>query len=305
MVLMYSLASPFRLRRYSKNTFVSISHNDCILGDIYVNHGLHKALVRERGMRLILRNPLHLFLLLREALRHNLGLYQRVVCLSQSEATRLARHYRIRRPIHVIPNGVDTVRFQPAASKSEARRRLGLDEDSHHAVFVGHDFERKGLAIALQVMTRTPQGVRLLVVGGSEGDVLAWRDRAESLGLGGRVAFYGRRSDVELFLQAADLFLFPSAFEAFGLVTLEAMACGLPVVVTPEAAVGDYIEDERNGFLASTMEEFAQCICRLLADDGLRDSVGRAARDTAKGFGWERVAGEYASLIQSVWHERL
>jgi UDP-glucose:(heptosyl)LPS alpha-1,3-glucosyltransferase len=253
---------------------------------------------------MVLRNPLHGFLLAREEIRHGLGLYRRVVCLSQSEAQRLRSHYRIRRPIEVIPNGVDTERFSPAIDRVGVRRHLDLKESHRYLLFVGHEFERKGLKHAVDALGQLPQECVLLVVGGSPGDADRWSQFTETAGVSDRVLFFGPRSDVELFFQAADVFVLPSAFESFALVALEAMAAGLPTVISPGAAAGDYLEDGTNGFLASTGSEIAEVVERVLSDSELRKSVTQAARETALLFSWESVAKRYVDVIHSIRRER-
>jgi len=116
-----TLAMAFR--RLTRPGEVYIVHNDVLGGHIYVNHGLHKELVAIRGRRMLL-NPLHLFLFLREAVRHRLALYRTVVCLSSSGEAQLRDNYAIgNADVRVIPNGVDLRVFHP--SEPEPARELG------------------------------------------------------------------------------------------------------------------------------------------------------------------------------------
>ena len=134
-------------------------HNDVMAGDIYVNHGLLQAAMRARGDYVwrMVRNPVHLFTALRDRIRYRGRTHRAVVALTTTEAELLVSTYgRVRAPIHVIPNGVDIERFRPpdAAERAQARARLGVDDDRTVAVFIGHEFERKGLPIAIDGAAR-------------------------------------------------------------------------------------------------------------------------------------------------------
>jgi glycosyltransferase involved in cell wall biosynthesis len=149
-----------------------------------------------------------------------------------------------------IPQGVDLERFRPASDRAAARRALGIAANGPLAVFVGSLIERKGIDVLLAawetVHRRMPQAA-LVLVGKDHFD----RDSderflARSLGelsaaASGAVVRAGLRDDAERFLQAADVFVFPSRREGFGSAIVEAMACGLPCVVADLEGITDYI----------------------------------------------------------------
>lgn len=300
-VFCFSLVAPLQLRFTGRRKpTLSISHNDCVTGDVYVNHGLHKAMLRDSGYARALRNPLHAFLLFRESIRHNVGLYRVVVCLSSSEADRLTSTYRIRRPIRVIPNGVDTERFTPTGDRVDLRSSLGMDERSVHLVFVGYEFERKGLRTALHALQEAADGVELWVVGGRGDDLPKWLSIAATLGIADRVHFVGPQRRPERYLQAADVFLFPSRFEASPLVVLEAMACGLPCLLSPGSSTGGYVIDGENALVTDSVSEIAAAIDRLVGDPDLRERIGQRGRDTAGRYSWTAVAAQYAELLEEL-----
>jgi glycosyltransferase involved in cell wall biosynthesis len=172
-VIWFSTVGTRRAHRFlaARPGAVSITHNDVMAGDVYVNHGLLQAAMRARGnyaWRMV-RNPVHLFTALRDRIRYRGRTHRAVVALTTTEADLLVSTYgRVRAPIHVIPNGVDIERFRPpdAAERAKARADLGVDDDRTVALFIGHEFERKGLPIAIAAL-RTAADASLLVVGGS------------------------------------------------------------------------------------------------------------------------------------------
>lgn len=218
--------------------------------------------------------------------------------VSRGVGDELARHY----PgveVAVIPNGVDTRRFAP---DQDARRRVrdGLDTPAAAvvALFVGGDWDRKGLTVAIDGVARARQGgsdVRLWVVG--EGDRARFEGRARAAGLAGAVVFLGRREDVAGFYQAADLFLLPSRYEAFPLVSLEAAAASLPVLARPVSGVVDLVGDDEAGILlGDDPAAWGQAISALAAEPHRRLALGREARRRASELDWDRTAGRFAAL---------
>jgi len=203
----------------------------------------------------------------------------------------------------VISNGVDVDRFVP---DPEARARLraaeGVRSDEVIALFVGRFWHGKGLDIAIEAIALATasgtSGLRLWVVG--DGATAEQSQRlAESLGIDDRVRFFGRRADVERFLQASDLFVFPSLTETFGLACFEAAAAGVPVVATAVNGVDELLEDGRAGFLVDrTPAAFAEAITSLATDPALRERMGSLARRRAHEYTWEHATGALLATYQ-------
>lgn len=308
-VVWFSTVGTRRARRFlaARPDAVSITHNDVMAGDIYVNHGLLQAAMRARGgyaWRMV-RNPVHLFTALRDRIRYRGRTHRAVVALTTAEADLLVSTYgRVRAPIHVIPNGVDIERFRPpdAAEREQARAALGVDDERTVALFIGHEFERKGLPIALSAL-RTAPGVLLLVVGGSADMIRRAKVQARSAGVAERVHFAGTHRDPIPFLWAADLLVLPSAYEANALVVLEALACGLPVVSTRVGFAPDVLVDGENGYL---VERDAEAVGRRLHELSQTDATALRlrARRTAERYSWPRVAREYLDLVESLGSDR-
>lgn len=308
-VIWFSTVGTRRAKRFlaTRPDAISITHNDVMAGDVYVNHGLLQAAMRARGnyaWRMV-RNPVHLFTALRDRIRYRGRTHRAIVALTAGEADMLREVYgRVRAPITVIPNGVDIERFSPggAAERAATRRGLGLPDDATVAVFIGHEFERKGLHLALEALARAP-GVRLLVVGGTPEMIRRATAQARRAGVADRAVFAGERSDPVPLLRASDVLVLPSAYEANALVVLEALACGVPVVSTRVGFAPDLIVDGENGFL---VERSAAAIGDRLAElDGQPlDAWRERARRTAERHSWREVAARYLELVRGLESER-
>jgi len=200
-------------------------------------------------------------------------------------------------PVVVTPNGVDPARFHPDGSaRTAVRRELGLDDEVVVALFVGGDFERKGLGIAIEALVHAP-GVHLVAAG--PGDVDGARRRAVELAVADRVRILGPRPDVERLDQASDLYLCASDYEADSLALLEAAASGLALVSTrvgsAEAFVGS--GPEAAGLLVErTPEAIAAALVRLADDAALRQRCGASALERSTSRRWSAVAAQVLGL---------
>ncbi len=205
----------------------------------------------------------------------------------------------------VIPNAVDVHRFHPEADGAAVRKRLKIPPDRPVALLVGRIVPHKGVEHFVEAARYLP-GVQLLVAG--EGASLeAMEHLAQSLGVKDRVRFLGRVSQENLpkVYAACDVFVLPSVsrLEAFGIVALEAMATGKPVVVADIPGVREMIEDGREGLLADPVNprDLADKIQRLVSDPALRDEMGRRGREKVlTSFTLETVTDQVVSVYQDV-----
>jgi glycosyltransferase involved in cell wall biosynthesis len=194
-------------------------------------------------------------------------------------------------PIAVIPNGVDIERFRPnEAIRKRERERLNLGHTDLVALFAGGDWRRKGLDVAIEAAARA--GWTLVVVG--RGDETAWGEIAREAGAD--VRFCGHRTDPEIVFNAADAFLLPSRYEGFALVTIEASASGLPLLVTTATGAGRLAEAAGMKPLARDPAVFAAELEGLAADPEGRREIARRARVAAEELAWPRVAAQYVEL---------
>jgi glycosyltransferase involved in cell wall biosynthesis len=214
------------------------------------------------------------------------------VAMSREIAKEMAAAGIREEKIALIPHGVDLDRFRPAAvDESRAlRRRLGLPLQGCLIVYTGRLLRGKGLEDLVdafaRVCTAAPEA-HLVIVGAGEGQSLSVEDllheRVASAGLTARVTFTGRVDGVEEYLRAADVFAFPSVFEALGLSLIEAAACGLPSVGSRTGGIVDVIDDGGSGWLVppGDVAALAERLAQLARDAEARRAMGGAARRIA------------------------
>jgi glycosyltransferase involved in cell wall biosynthesis len=202
--------------------------------------------------------------------------------------------------IVLLPHGVDTDRFRPATpgERDELRRALGLPRGVL-AVYSGRLLRGKGLEALLEAFATVADLVpdlTLVLLGSGEGQALSveeeLRRRAGGPGLAGRVVFAGRVERVEDHLRAADLFVFPSVFEALGIALVEAAACGLPAVASRTGGIVDVVEDGRSGRLVGPgdLVALAAALREMAGAKDQRAEMGRHARHVARSRFDERDA---------------
>jgi glycosyltransferase involved in cell wall biosynthesis len=178
------------------------------------------------------------------------------------------------------------------------RKRLDIPAARRIAAFVGGEWERKGLGVALQALSKAPEWD--LVVAG-RGDEAHYREAADSLGIGGAVRWLGVVREIGAVFALADAFVLPSSYETFSLVTFEAAASALPIVATPVSGVRELLEDGKNGFLITRDPGLlAQRLTQLAADPQLCERLGRAARESSLRFGWDVMVREHDRLYSGL-----
>jgi D-inositol-3-phosphate glycosyltransferase len=210
----------------------------------------------------------------------------------------------------VVPPGVDLDVFHPM-SQASARRRLGYG-GGPLLLFVGRLERLKGVDLILHAVAlagaRFPD-LRLIVLGEDSRDALEsekerLRALAAELGISERVDFLGSvpHADLSVFYAAADACLMPSYSESFGLVGLEAQACGCPVIASNVAGLTSVVRDRVTGFVVDEPDPacYAERIVELLADRGLADQMGRRGIVLAQRFPWSYTADRVWAGIEQL-----
>lgn len=218
--------------------------------------------------------------------------------------------------VTLLPNGVDTQAFMPVGSdrdKSELRNRLGIPE-GFIICFVGIIIARKNVDLIVRVWRElVGRGVKgsVVLVGpipkdndGRESEyVRNLREYISKNGLGDSVVFTDRQERISDYMRASDLFFFPSKQEGMPNVLLEAMACGLPCVVSRISGTADLVEEGRTGFLVPMDDEqtYANVIYDLSQDRSLAVSIGRNARESImQRFSLSATARQYRMIYSSL-----
>ena len=212
---------------------------------------------------------------------------RRIIAVSRRIRTLLARRHGLAEEgIVLVPNGVDTRRFTPENAlrlRAPTRERLRVGE-AVLFLATAHNLRLKGVDTTLHALARLAHrghDVRLAIAGGTP-DAF-WKGLVQQLGLGDRVDFRGRVTDMEALYAAADAVLHPTRWDACSLATIEAMASGLPVVTTAMDGAGDLIADGRDGFVLGVPDDVEALESRMAAllDAGERRRIGAAARIAA------------------------
>jgi D-inositol-3-phosphate glycosyltransferase len=234
-----------------------------------------------------------------------------LIASTADEGDDLIRLYRADpERVHVVAPGIDLGTFQPL-DRADARRKIGYGP-GQLLLFVGRLERLKGVDIAIRALAllgdRDHEDLRLIVLGedsrdGDESEKERLKAVASESGVRDRVDFLGSVAHHELpyFYAAADVCVMPSYSESFGLVALEAQACGRPVVASGVSGLRSVVRDEVSGYLIDDHDPaiYAERIGRLLADPGLAQQMGRRGRLLAQRFSWTRTAERLGDLFES------
>ena len=296
----FSLVATLSVRWLRKDTDVILSHGDTLVGDALVVHAVNKAGLRAKLAAKQYRwlfNPMHLWVAWRD--QHMIGglRYQLYIAISRKIANELRELYHVPADrIVMIPNGVDVTRFAPGVGgRDSVRNHFAIPSHCHLLLFVGHEFQRKGLAFVIEALSTLP-GFYLLVVGND--DPSRYQRQAEEVGVLDRIAFAGPRSDLPALYQAADALVFPTIYEAFPLVAIEAMASGLPVFATAVGGIEDYIVHGENGyFIERNADSIARQLAAFFAEPSQVAVIRENARKTALNYSWENIAKQYLQAL--------
>jgi len=232
------------------------------------------------------------------------GCADAILASSEDERAQLERLYDAQPGrVEIVPPGVDHERFAPG-DRARARGRLGLGEGPI-LLFVGRIQPLKGVDVAIETVARLAPDVTLVVVGGPSGpDGESERHRLDrlvsDLGVGSRVRFVPPQPHAELatWYRAADLCLVPSRSESFGLVALEAAACGTPVVAAAVGGLPTLVDHGVTGFLVDggDSDGFAARVAEVLGDPARAARMGQASALRARRYSWSITAARLRRL---------
>ncbi|MFH1349513.1 MAG: glycosyltransferase family 4 protein [Pseudomonadota bacterium] len=209
--------------------------------------------------------------------------------------------------IYVVHPGVSIDRFSKldaAACRKEIRMRHGISQSDVVVLFVGMNFEIKRLELVMKgvagLVGKGGKKVNLLVVG--KGEVGLYMTMARDLGIHRRVFFTGVTKEVEKYYLASDIFAMPSLYDTFGLVVLEAMAAGLPVIISRRVGARDIIDPGINGLILPHSPSSADITntLSLLLDDQKRKKMGEQARQVALQHDWSNVTQQVAQFYRNI-----
>jgi glycosyltransferase involved in cell wall biosynthesis len=233
--------------------------------------------------------------------RQNLPL----IAFSRKVGDDLQRFYRRISGISVVYYGIDCKKFNQGARqnlRADARKAMGYSPQDFVVLLIGNDWINKGLFCLLKAAARIQQGNLKIAVAGKD-ELLPFRKLLALDRLASAVRFFPIRPDPEFFYAAADIYVGPSREDAFALPPLEAMACGIPAIVSRQAGVSELLTHGVDGYILEDPEqpdELAPLIAKLYEDQELREGMGRRAAETARQYTWERNAAHFREILLGV-----
>jgi D-inositol-3-phosphate glycosyltransferase len=240
----------------------------------------------------------------------------RIIAATQAERTQLQFLYKAdRRKIRIIPPGVDISHFYPIPM-DEAREYIGADPCKKLVLFVGRIEPLKGLETLIRAIawrrTFSPGQVTLAIIGGDPhasplemtAEMARIQQLCDDLCMGRMVVFLGKRAQDTLpyYYSAADVLVMPSHYESFGMVALEAMACGTPVIASQVGGLAYLVKDGETGYHVPDQDPEALCekLLILLNDAQQREAMGLRAAQYARDYAWANIAGQILEVYKSL-----
>ena len=279
--------------------------------DIFrVTEQLHSEWLKVGYSRFALLNPRHRSILSLEKKALNPANNRYVVTNSELVREQIIRTFKFPADrISVVRNGVDRDIFFPASSdeeRSKLRKMLKLPKEKLILLFAAANFRIKGLGQAIKacaaLSAETKKNILLAVVGGGKAE--PYLKMASEHGLEKNIVFMGKRTKMRDFYACSDLLLYPSMYEPFANVCLEACSCGLPVLTTRLNGSAELIADGESGFLlndSSEIEKMTDAIASFASFSEEKQNKFRAAAlEAASGYSWEKHAAELEKIFRKL-----
>ncbi len=245
-----------------------------------------------------------------------LAFADRIIAATLAEQTQLQYLYKAnRRKIVIIPPGVDLSRFYPIPT-DEARQFIGLETSDQIVLFVGRIEPLKGVDTLIEAMAcqrgRSLGRVTLVIIGGDpdanpqemSAEMARLQQLCDDLCMDHMVLFLGKRAQDTLpyYYSAADVLVMPSHYESFGMVALEAMACGTPVIASQVGGLAYLIKDGETGYHVPDQDPDALCekLTLLLGNPRLRQEMGARAAQYARNYAWENIARQIVEVYSAL-----
>lgn len=236
----------------------------------------------------------------------------RLVAATPAERTQLVWLYRAdRRKIDIVPPGVDVRHFRPM-DRNEAKAKIGLRKTHRLLLFVGRIEPIKGvenicraLALLKQSAPHTLNELSIQIVGGEnphDDEMRRLQELCFQLHLEDMVWFIGAKDQniLPYYYNAAEALIMPSDYESFGMVALEAMACGTPVIASQVGGLAFLVQDDVTGYHVPVREPeaLAERIHMLLCEPQRRQQMSKAARQVAEGYSWEHIVDQLVTVFE-------
>ncbi|MBI5666034.1 MAG: glycosyltransferase family 4 protein [Nitrospirae bacterium] len=285
------------------------THDKTLYQDIcFVADGCHIEWLRQRwkrkglpGKLSIMLNPYHWLILLIEMMMYNGHRFKRIFALSHLVKKDIVRNYHVSGDeIDVVYHWIDTGRFHPdnrEKYRKTIRVRHSVADEDFVILFVGSGFERKGVEYIIRAAEMLSGPATVLIVGKGDG-----RPYQKFLGKQ-KVIFCGAQKEVHEYYAASDIFILAPVYEPLGLVFLEAMASGLPVITTRSSGAAELIKNGVHGYVVDGPEDIRGIAgsMQVLADDPeLLKAMSKNARSLAEEFTFEKHIGRMTALYEAI-----
>jgi UDP-glucose:(heptosyl)LPS alpha-1,3-glucosyltransferase len=226
--------------------------------------------------------------------------YRKLIALSDQVKDDLMRFYGVPdKDVVVIPNGFAPSEFSVARRNEQReamRQKLGYANSDKVVIFAANELERKGFGPLLRAIAALDDSsVRLLAVGRL--NPLAYASEIQRLGMTQRVKFTGPTSDVASYYAAADVFALPTQYEAWGLVIVEAMACGLPALTSRLAGASIAIDEGQTGYLLDNPADVGEIGAKLSLLLQGEHAAPEVISDSVAQYAWSRVLETYEKVL--------
>jgi UDP-glucose:(heptosyl)LPS alpha-1,3-glucosyltransferase len=313
-----------RLWRYWDGRFRGLRHDlvfsagaNCLDADAICVHIVFAEYTRQvRGGMSFLGNPLWEWpRLLHRRLYYGISVLMegraykncetKLIVYSRKTVRELKKFYGRTDRIPVLHLGLDHSVFNTtvrAVLRGRAREELKLAENQFTLILVGNDWRNKGVPVLLDALAHLRDlPVVLLIV--SREDQSSCQGLITEKKLDDRVFFLPPRKDIEFYYAAADAYAGPSLQESYGIPPAEAMACGLPVIVSAAAGVSEIVSDDVDAMVLddpTDADKLATMIRRLYEDKELRNRLGSKARETARRYTWDRNGRDLAVILEEI-----
>lgn len=234
--------------------------------------------------------------------KHNLKKCRKVIAVSNRIKSELMANYAVLEgKISVIHNGINLKEFFPAGKgvKSEIREKFNIPSDAFVLLFVGNPFSRKGLEHVIRAMPLIAAKHPFLFIVGND-DITPYEGMIKELQLEGHIKHIRSIGSISEAYWAADVFVFPTLYEPFGLVISEAMASGLPVVTSGDAGAAEIMEDGKDGLLLDDPRDpkhIADKVNLLVNNIRLGDDISKSALDKVRQYSWDIVAQKWLDVF--------
>jgi UDP-glucose:(heptosyl)LPS alpha-1,3-glucosyltransferase len=237
--------------------------------------------------------------------KYNLSRCEKVIAISDIVKEEIIDLHKINPgKINVVHSGANLEFFNP--DKRKFRKKIlekhNIDPREAVIIFVGNPFGRKGLDYAIKALPKIKyNNFKFLVIG--KDDKKPYLELAKKLGVEDKIVFAGLTTEINKYFASSDIFLFPTLYEPFGLVILEAMASGIPVITSKTAGAAELIDDMKNGMILDDPTDYnkiTEKLNYLLENRERLRKIGKEARKKAEKYSWNTTAKKMLTVFKKV-----